>query len=88
MSSDTEKLLTPDQVADQLSVSTETVRKLMVSGKLPWVSVGTGESRQLRRVRPSTLAAYQQNERRAAIKQQMHDVRTTLRLARGVPERW
>lgn len=88
MSETNAKLLTVAEVAATLKVSRETARKLMATGRLPYVAVGTGSSRKLRRVNPATLAAYLQDERRDAIKQQMHDVRRTRAAMRLVEQRW
>lgn len=75
MTQEIEQVLTLHEVADALKVSDETVRKLCITGKLAWIDVGTGDARSRRRVRASTLAAFMQNERRQAIRQQMRDVR-------------
>ncbi len=84
----TDELVTLEEVAKALQVSGETARKLCVTGKLPWVSVGTGESRHARRVLRPTLEAYMRNERRSATAEQVRDIRRTFAGSREVEERW
>jgi excisionase family DNA binding protein len=83
-----DQLLTLDEVAGQLRVSPETVRKLCVVGKLPWVNVGTGESRHCRRVLASTLSAYMRDERRAAVGQDVRNIKQTFAAMKIAEERW
>lgn len=49
--------LSPDEAADWLGVSPATVRRLLASGRLPFVEVGTGE-RPLRRIALSALERF------------------------------
>jgi excisionase family DNA binding protein len=88
VNNDTDQLLTLTEVAMRLKVNRETVRRLCAAGRLPWVNVGTSETRPIRRVLETTLRAYMQNERRAAIKLDMHRIRQTADAMQGVEERW
>ncbi len=88
MSDGDDQLLTPDEVAARLKVNPETVRRLCVSGRLPWVNVGTTETRPIRRVRAATLRAYMQDERRAAVKLEMQNIRQTSAAMQAVEQRW
>jgi hypothetical protein len=81
-------LLTLDQVAADLVVNPETVRRLCISGRLPWVNVGTSDTRPIRRVLASTLRAFKANERRAAIKLHAANIRQTSAAMQAVEERW
>lgn len=83
-----DELLKLDDVANRLKVSRETARALCVSGKLPWVPVGTGSKKQFRRVLSSTLDAFMRQERKNAIGAQMKNVRETLAAMSAVEERW
>lgn len=81
-------VLTPDEVAAALKVSRETVRKMLASGKLAWVPVGMGESRQCRRVRKSTLDEYLRNEKLSSVGQEMNNVKRTFSAMKMVEEHW
>ncbi len=83
-----DELLTLDEVAAKLKVSRETARRLCTSGKLPFVPVGTGSDRHIRRVRSSTLAAFVAGEKKNSIRQEMRNVRETLSAMNGVEVRW
>jgi hypothetical protein len=83
-----DELLTLDSVALQLKVSVETARKLCVKGRLPWVPVGTGESRHLRRVRQSTLDAYVRNERRQETRTEVRQITQAVSRTKTSSERW
>ena len=50
-----EKLLTPSQAADYLSVTPEQVRRLIRGGDLSATNVGTGAKRPLYRIRQQAL---------------------------------
>jgi excisionase family DNA binding protein len=52
-------LLTLDEVAQQLRVSSRTVRRLISSGRLPATAVNPGSRRKLLRVRQEDLDAFQ-----------------------------
>lgn len=49
--------LSPEEAAELLGVSAPTVRRLLASGRLPYVEVGTGE-RPLRRIALSALERF------------------------------
>jgi excisionase family DNA binding protein len=51
-----EPLLTLAQVADTLSISTQTARRLAAEGEIPWIRIG--QKRGQIRVRPSDVASY------------------------------
>jgi hypothetical protein len=81
-------LLTLEQVAADLVVNPETVRRLCISGRLPWVNVGTSDTRPIRRVLASTLRAFKANERRAAVKLHAANIRQTAAAMQSVEHRW
>lgn len=79
-------LLTTEEVADELTISVESARKLMTSGQLAYVIVTVGRQRQTRRVLRSTLEAFKQNEQRAGVRDEVQDVRQTLAAHASVEE--
>jgi hypothetical protein len=71
-------------VASELKVSRDHARSLCVAGRLPFVNVGTTDTRVIYRVRWSTLQDFKRREMRKTIDDQVRDVRETqqaLRLA-------
>ena len=82
------ELLTLDHVAAELVVSRETARQLCVTGRLPFVDVGTGRDRTMYRVLRTTLDAFVKNERRVGAAVQMEQIRQTCDALRAVEERW
>jgi hypothetical protein len=88
MSQQDDQLLTLEQVAADLKVNPETARRLCISGRLPWVNVGTSDTRPIRRVLASTLRAFKANERRASIKLHAANIRQTSAAMRMVEQRW
>jgi excisionase family DNA binding protein len=56
-----EQLLTLEEVAETLRVSTDTVRRLTAEGAIPWVRVG--HRRGSIRVWPSDVACYLERQR-------------------------
>ncbi|MDX0802512.1 helix-turn-helix domain-containing protein [Sinorhizobium medicae] len=57
MSQTTERLLTPEQAAEFLAISTRQLRDLADAGYLAFVNIGLGE-RPTRRYLPTDLAAF------------------------------
>ncbi len=66
MPKDPDELLTIDEVAAELKIGYETARQLTVKGRLAFVAVGSGSSRNLRRVRRDTLESFKRAELRSS----------------------
>jgi excisionase family DNA binding protein len=55
-------LLTPDEAAKELGISSKQLRELCTNGKLPFIDVGLGE-RPARRYEPSDIEAFKAERR-------------------------
>lgn len=64
MATSPDDLLTLDEVAADLRTSYEHARKLVKSGRLPYVDIGTGEERACIRVRRGTFDSFKRQELR------------------------
>ncbi len=62
------KLLRLEDVADRLSTSRSTARRLLISGVIPVITLRSGQRKRMLRVRPEALERWiLSNERRSAI---------------------
>ena len=52
------QLMTPSEVADQLRVTAEQIRRLIRKGELAAINVGTGEKRPLYRITSQALETF------------------------------
>lgn len=75
MNKDPDQLETLDTVAAECAISYETARALTKCGKLPFVDVGTGKDKILRRVRRADLDAFKRASRRENVDQQFATAR-------------
>ena len=59
----TNRLMTPNEVADRLRVTGEKVRQLIRAGHLEAMNIGTGQKRPLYRIHPNDLEAFLNSSR-------------------------
>ncbi|MCH8055605.1 MAG: helix-turn-helix domain-containing protein [Deltaproteobacteria bacterium] len=60
------KLLTLEEVADQLATTRSTARRLLIAGRIPSITIGSGRRKKLLRVRPEVLTNWILSQERAS----------------------
>lgn len=58
-----DQLMTPNEVADRLRVTSEKVRQLIRTGRLEAMNIGSGQKRPLYRIHPQDLDVFLTNSR-------------------------
>ncbi|MBA8843981.1 hypothetical protein FHW02_002033 [Ochrobactrum sp. RH1CCR137] len=59
-------LLTPEQAASELAISTRQLRDLTVSGEIRYINIGNGSARETRRYEPADIEDFK-NRRRSVV---------------------